>query len=232
MLMLMAIFMLYFRANRKRSRGLSRSAFVLLLSTGFLVSPAIAAPQQGVYLGAGIGVSELEPPIKGGRYSLHDKTDQAGHVLLGYELDERWALELEYTDLGKATLKPNGTIAYRATSVSGLSRLWRGESRPISVFSRLGAGKFSNTSSLEIKKKRSFYWLFGVGIEAEISHNLDLRVDAVNYDKDTRRLSVSLLYNFSRGTIGKTDAEADIASSNNTNSHDTTEKIQSVANPV
>lgn len=185
-----------------------KSAFLILLSTCLATGPTLADVNAGLYLGLGAGTSVLEPQVSGGVITSRDNSDSARHALLGYQINRTLAVEFEHADLGGATLAPLGTISYADWNVAGLYH-FGGAPRPMtgqrfSLFGKLGVGKISSTSNITIQRGHDMHWLAGAGVQMALTRDLSLRAEAVNYDKDARRIGLGVTYSFGRKPDRKT----------------------------
>lgn len=115
-----------------------------------LASPLAAArqPSATVYIGAGVGQSELNDICSG--LDRCDNKDTSKKFILGYQFNPSFAFEFAYADLGEATAdfenSFSGTIIswhlalpVESTSVNAIAQFPLNET--FSLFGRLGYGK-------------------------------------------------------------------------------------------
>ena len=171
--------------------------------------------QKRFYLGVGAGGSTLEPWTTGTTFTVEDDSDTGGIVFLGVDLTRRITLELQYADLGNATLidqaEAISEISYAEGSLSGLYYLWNGladdeyldadglDSRAgLSVYGRLGAGAMDNDSrgNVTFTRENDFQLLAGLGVEYGLSIGLAARAEYIRYDTDAEYAGLSVLYRF------------------------------------
>jgi len=90
--------------------------------------------QRHVYLGAGLGLSHLDPDdsVSTG-FDVNDRVQNAGQLLLGVDLSKHIAAELHGTLLGSAGFSPEGSIAYNVIAGSALT--WCLTNKPITHIS-------------------------------------------------------------------------------------------------
>lgn len=178
--------------------------FRLLLAAGscagcLLSVPAIGFADDGFYLGAGVGVSNLEPETTGTGYSVGDSSSRGIKLYAGYELSERWALEAYYSDLGEAGILPGGSIGYRDMGVSAMYYLFQpeaGRQDGLSVFVRAGLGKMQNSTDLPYERINDTHLMLGAGAEYGLGGGWALRGDLDLYDKDSQFLALGLVKRF------------------------------------
>ncbi len=153
------------------------------------------------YLGAGAGVSRLNPDTKNSEFSVSDKYDFAFKAYAGYDWSERISAEAYYTDLGKAGISPYGEVDYRDFGISGLYYF---RERPDyrygwALFGKLGVGRMKNDSDLRYKRNHDYHVLFGIGTEHKITTHLTLRFELELFEEDAQLLSFNLMRRFDSG---------------------------------
>lgn len=171
----------------------------LLLPLGATTS--YAAGDDGLsrlYLGAGAGISHLEPDLGGTPYSFSDKQRFAWKLFAGYDINERISVEGYYADLNEARLSPSGSIGYKSYGASALYYLSRegGYLMNWSLFANLGIGKMGGTSTVPTGLDHEYHVMYGAGLEHELWDGMSLRLQAELYDKDAHLYSVSLVKRF------------------------------------
>lgn len=179
-----------------------KSALLLFLSTSLAAGPTMADVQTGLYLGIGGGASRLMPGVVNARLDDRDSIGAAWNATAGYQLGRSLGLEFEYSNLGSTTLDPLGSIDYQDVNVSGLYHLGgvaNGyDGRDFSMFGRLGVGKISNESDIQLQKGTGTHWLAGAGVQIPISPQLSLRGEGVYYAEDVSRAGLTLTYNLGK----------------------------------
>ncbi len=182
-------------------RALKR-ALLLFLSTALAAGPTVADVNTGLYLGIGGGASRLMPGVENVQLTDRDSVGTAWHATAGYQVTRNLGVELEYSNLGSTTLAPIGTIDYQDLNVSGLYHLGGAASaqsgKKFSLYGRLGVGKISNQSNIQLQQGSSAHWLAGAGIQVPVNRNLSVRAEAVNFDADVSRAGMSLVYEMGR----------------------------------
>jgi OmpA-OmpF porin, OOP family len=172
---------------------------------------ALAATAHAQYYG-GISIGQSKAGINGGdissqfldlgfstpAISLTDKKTSYG-VKLGYQFTPNFAVEGNYTDLGKfsynATVVPTGTFA-STLKVDGFGLDVVGTlpiSGGFSLIGRAGVqrmktdGAFSGSGSVDLfntgATQTSTAGKFGIGVQYDVSKNLGLRLEAERFRK-------------------------------------------------
>lgn len=199
-------------AGLLRTRNKGARAVLALAS----LLPGLALAGQA-YLGAGAGMSWLQPDADEAGYHVDDKNDLSLLVLGGYQWHPHWAAEALYVDLGDAGLEARQAVtpatldvAYRFAGVSAmyfLKGLEPGE-KGWDVFARLGGGELEgNAGSTEEDAEHSSQVYFGAGAEHRWSNGWTLRAEAQSFDTDASLVSLAVLKRF--GSNGSAEPERD-----------------------
>lgn len=177
------------------------------------------------YLGFTGGNARLEPDTSGTVFSITDSTDKGAQVYLGVDLSRKLSMELQYADLGTATLQNTETqeavgIEYSEISLSGLYYWWNDYADDeyleydgldlragFSFYGRLGAGQMENESIGEVSYSRDndIQVLVGLGLEYGLENGLATRLEHIRYDTDAEFTGLSVMYR-----VGGTKAAADV----------------------
>ena len=150
---------------------------------------------QGLYIGVGLGYTEMEPDIDGTGFSESDKNDIGWKLFAGLDLTERFSLEGYYADLGEANFSPTGSIAYKDYGVSGLYYFYKeSEYREgLSAFAHIGTGQMSNESTIPYQRIHDRHLMLGAGFEYVLDQSLALRLETELYDTDVHMVSLNLV---------------------------------------
>ncbi|MDX2506488.1 MAG: OmpA family protein [Gammaproteobacteria bacterium] len=167
------------------------------------------AADRSWYLGAGLGITELDPDTGTTGYSVTDEKDSGFKLFGGYDFSERLTVEGFYADLGSAQLsnpapsQPDGEIDY---STLGASVLWyfirNGENKGkdlrkgLQVYAHGGLSFLSNSSSVAFSQDNSFQVQYGAGLEYGLNNGIALRAGIDLYDKDAGMVFVGVLKRF------------------------------------
>ena len=161
------------------------------------------------YLGAGLGITELDPDTGSSGYSVADESDTGFKIFGGYDYSERLTVEGFYADLGSAKLsssfpsQPDGEVDY---STLGASVLWyfirNGESKGkdvrkgLQVYAHGGLSFLNNSSSIDFSQDNSVQVQYGAGLEYGLNNGIALRAGVDLYDKDAGMVFVSVMKRF------------------------------------
>ena len=172
------------------------------------------AADRSWYLGAGLGITELDPDTGTTGYSVTDEKDSGFKLFGGYDFSERLTVEGFYADLGSAQVsnpapsQPDGEIDY---STLGASVLWyfirNGENKGkdlrkgLQVYAHGGLSFLSNSSSVAFSQDSSVQVQYGAGLEYGLNNGIALRAGIDLYDKDAGMVFVGVLKRF--GTKSK-----------------------------
>ena len=162
-----------------------------------------------VYLGAGLGVSNLQPNTSKSDYSIEESNDSGMKVLLGWDFNQYLTLESYYSKLGQATLTDEqgkqGTLDYTAFGVHGLiHHYFKGERyQPGSygVYAKLGMSKIMNSAdNVNYQQNSIMQVTTGVGAEYMVSHDWSIRAEFDAYDQDAHLWNLSIVKRFGFST--------------------------------
>lgn len=184
--------------------GLLRGRRKVLLALAALLPGVTLAGQA--WVGAGAGLSWLQPDGEDAGYHLEDKNDLSLLLLGGYQWAPHWAAEAIYVDLGDAGLEARQAVtpekldvAYRFAGASVmyyLNGLEAGEAG-WDFFGRLGGGALEgNAGSTKDDAEHSSQVYFGAGAERRWQNGWALRAEAQSFDSDASLLSVAVLKRF------------------------------------
>lgn len=168
-----------------------------------LLSPNAYADGPGLrpYLGAGIGLTRLEPDVSEIPETVTDENSTAFSVLLGLDINDRITAQLSYTDLGEAELSNGDDFSYTEFSadvlVYGFANKQRREHRfGLLPYGRLGLAVMDNESDIPFKRENDVSLAFGAGLEYGSRSSLAARVEVTSFEEDVLHAGVSLLYRF------------------------------------
>lgn len=186
------------------------SAFICTLQ--LLATSVIAEGQnkdRSWYLGAGLGLTELDPDTNNTGYSVTDDKDSGFKLFGGYDFTERLTLEGFYADLGSAQIGssfptlPDGSIDY---SIFGASALWyfvrNGENKGtnlrkgLQVYAHAGLSSLNNSANVDYSQSNSVQIQYGAGVEYGFNNGLAVRAGLDLYDKDASLVFVSVMKRF------------------------------------
>ena len=193
-----------------------KNAGVILcaLLSQFSITAAIAEQvdedkQRSWYLGAGFGITELDPDTNDTGYSVSDERDTGFKLFGGYDYSETLTLEGFYTDMGSAQLtspfpsQPDGTVDYSTLGASVLWYFWRNAEnkdihgrKGLQAYLHGGLSFLNNSSSVEYSQDNSVQIQYGAGLEYGFDNDIALRAGLDLYDKDAGMVFVGVLKRF------------------------------------
>jgi len=183
---------------------------IMVLCSVGISSAATAGENSGVYIYGAVGQSQSDSAslktsldaalttagVTGLSSSTNDNQD-AYLLLLGYQLNSKWAIEGGYADLGTTNYSAQGTIVgvpasfsasikTRAASISAV-RIWNVPdnfgNNAFSFLAKFGIAQVKSSitglASDSYKKKGV---TFGVGAKYDFDQNWSLRMDADSFD--------------------------------------------------
>ena len=160
------------------------------------------------YLGAGLGITELDPDVGNTGYALTNERDSGFKLYAGFDYSERLTVEGFYADMGTAKLgnhviKPDGAIDYSTMGASALWYFWRdGNSESSAVRKGLqlyihgGLSFLDNSSSVSYAQDNSVQVQYGAGLEYGLNNGLAVRAGLDLYDKDAGMAFIGIIKRF------------------------------------
>ena len=162
------------------------------------------------YIGAGMGLSQLEPDDNGTNFRVTDANDVGWKIFVGLDLSKHWTAELLYSDLGKVELtnqsipSQKGEVFYSLLTLTsqyyfnqktdpGFRQGWQPYLR--AGVSMLNAEKNTFTN-LDVRQDHDVLLYFGGGIEYSWWNNWAVRAEIDVYDTDAAYAGISLLKRF------------------------------------
>jgi OOP family OmpA-OmpF porin len=188
--------------------------FLCALLSQFSVTAAIAEQvdedkQRSWYLGAGFGITELDPDTNDTGYSVSDERDSGFKLFGGYDYSDSLTLEGFYADMGSAQLtspfpsQPDGSVDYSTLGASVLWYFWRNgednggdERKGLQAYLHGGLSFLNNSSSVDYSQDNGVQVQYGAGLEYGLKNGIALRAGLDLYDKDAGMVFVGVLKRF------------------------------------
>ena len=151
----------------------------------------------------------MTPETGGTIYSIKEDKDTAKKLYLGFDINAYFSAELNLADLGAATLRPNGYINYKTTSLYGLFYFLNSGKKTNqgwTSYIKSGLGSISNTASVPFEKVNAIQLLMGLGVEHIWKNGIAARLDLESFDKDATALTLGVLYRFGKTQKNKNPA--------------------------
>jgi len=206
----------------RRESGQTLAAFVCSVLLGTAVLMAAQAQEREsqftprVYVGAGVGVTQLEPKTPNDALTVSEDTDTGFHVAVGYDFTSRLSAELYYADLGAAEIdflgSNVGDIGYQVFGLSGLVYLYNSRSglranntrsgmgtrEGFSLFGRVGVGGITADSELDHVVNNNAHLALGLGVEYGFRNGFAVRGEYQAFDSDAQYATLSLVKRFGK----------------------------------
>ncbi len=203
---------------KKSVRALS-VAVVAMLATAAALMVARADDhelqfKQRVYVGAGVGVTELNPETNSAALDVSESTDTGFHVTVGYDFTSRLSAEVYYADLGQADISflgaNVGSVDYQVFGLSGIAYLFNSRSgfsarspsngiaarQGLSLYGRVGLGGVSADSELDYTVNHRTHLALGLGAEYGFDNGFAVRGELMALDTDQQYATISLIKRF------------------------------------
>lgn len=155
-----------------------------------------------LYFNLGAGVSKLEPEI--GANSDAKVTENQGQgfrVGAGYKFTPKWAMELQYADLGESEVTASsGTKVNVPYQFAGLGAVYSPFAKEtLGGFNWLleaGVGKLMNDEedNVHIEEIKGAQVFLGTGLEYAFNHSVAVRLMVESYDKDAALATLGVSY--------------------------------------
>jgi opacity protein-like surface antigen len=162
------------------------------------------AAEKGWYIGAGAGLSSLDPDTDGTPFSVTDDEDTGVKVFAGVDLTSSLSAFGFWADLGSAELEPQGSIDY---SVYGAGLLYGFGFRRftrLSGFVKAGISQLEIDADVPTTDGDDTQLFVGGGASWAIGRRIFVRAEYEYYSEDAQLLSLSLVKRF---TFSRTPAK-------------------------
>ena len=186
----------------------------MLAALALVSSPALAQDQKGFYIGAGVGMSTIKDACTDVPAGVScDDEDTATKFFGGYQFNRNFALELGYTDLGKASASFPG-LGSASVEASGFELLALGIVPLSPSWSIYGKGGLflwdvdlkDSTGMVGTGSETGTSLTYGFGVGWDITKNFGLRFEYQVYssvgdedvtgESDVNVLGPNVLYRF------------------------------------
>jgi len=155
------------------------------------------------YIGAGGGISLLNPVAEDVMLDVEEKNGTAATLFLGVDLDETSSAQLQLHSLGDAEFTDGELASYLAGDVSVLYRFVdsrdfapRGRVFGASLYGRFGLGFIDRDSEIDLDRGAPIFFGAGAGLEIYLTHNLALRAEGIYMESDASSFGISLVGRF------------------------------------
>jgi len=165
----------------------------------------LSLPLDKLYLGVGIGQSSLDPDISN-IYSVKEDGDLGYKVWLDYQFRDRWMLEVEYADLGAASIEASDAaiatnvfpaqfseeVSYQHFSTTTLYD-YPLPYESLSVFGKVGLAYANIQSDLNLKIEDRLSPTFGTGLHYIFQKKFITRFEYETFSKDSHLISLGVV---------------------------------------
>ena len=162
--------------------------------------------EMDIYLGAGFGLSQLNPQTKQSGFTIADDQDSGWRVSAGWDWNSNITLEGYYSKLGQVALTNNSntnsaTLDYNAVGLHGVYHHFVKGDRYLknswAVFAKAGASKIINSASgVQYQQTSTLQISTGLGVEYILANDWSVRADFEAFDQDANMFSVSIVKRF------------------------------------
>lgn len=153
------------------------------------------------YVGAGLGLSFVQPSLNDTSLVISKDSDIAYKLSGGYQIDDRWAAEIFWSDMGQARVSSSltgsitGLVGYQYFGAGGLYQY------PISetwdVFTTAGVGILKNRFQLVTANHSKDVSIYsGIGLIWKLAETWSLRAEYNYYASDAQMLSFNIVKRF------------------------------------
>ena len=175
----------------------------VLLMAVLMSSQAVANEstdtERRFYVGAGAGISYLEPDTSGTFFTRADDQDSGQRLFFGYDLKNYLSIDLEFADLGTSRMLPTGYIDYSVTSASALYYFYdqsKGDRQGLSAYVKGGLASIQNSGNVPFERVNAIQLAFGGGLEYGWKNGFAARLELETYDEDASLLTIGVMYRF------------------------------------
>lgn len=155
------------------------------------------------YFGAGLSYSFLDPERDGvTAFKVSDNNDIGFRLHGGYRLDNLWAGEFFYQDLGSAQIanvipgtNKKGDVGYKVFGAHADYFFFQDLLKDVDTFLKLGISTIDvseNVHLLSVDEEKSFTIMTGLGATRAWKNNWDFRFDMDFYSRDAAAISIGL----------------------------------------
>lgn len=177
-------------------------------------SPSDREMDTRLYIGAGLGITNVDPEAVCPCYGVDDDMSAGGEIFVGMDITRRFSIEGYYADLGKAKIHglngaDAGEIGYQHYGISALGYLYNSRDsydyekgyddeglfrrEGLSLYGRVGAGVMSNDSDVDYERVNDAHMHLGAGAEYGWENGVAARAEFTSYDTDAKMLSLAVL---------------------------------------
>lgn len=149
------------------------------------------------YVGAGLGISQLSPDTEGTDWLIEEDASEGFLLGVGYQFHEKWAVELNYFDLGSANIKTSGlnpltaAVEYKAIMASAHYNVYQSDTIQLGVLVGM-TDLMTEADNLNIEDQNSISVSLGALVSYHINDAWFARLSAYSLDADSKHLNLSI----------------------------------------
>jgi outer membrane protein OmpA-like peptidoglycan-associated protein len=158
--------------------------------------------EMDLYVGAGIGQSDLSPyHVENQGFSIDDDWQQAWKITGGLDVNDYLSVEGYYSDLGNIGLTPSASVGYRMAGADVILHYWaKGEERmqgSIALYAKVGVNETDAYSTGNVAENDNLRMIFGgLGAELYLPQKFSVRFEFESYNADASLFSLNLVKRF------------------------------------
>jgi outer membrane protein OmpA-like peptidoglycan-associated protein len=177
----------------------------LITATLLLVSLSANAEvwdEMDLYVGAGIGQSDLSPEhAEDQGFSIDENVQRAWKITAGLDVNDYISVEGFYSDLGSTELSPGAEIGYSMAGADVILHYWAiGEERrqgSLALYAKAGLNDMNTYSNGNVEENGDVRNIFGgLGAELYLPQKFSVRVEFESYNDDASLFSLNLVKRF------------------------------------
>ena len=197
---LFLLMFLLLRFIRSTKKAVFMTSLVFLISMTTAANAGENKNALSWHIGAGAGLSTIDPDTSNTIFNVDDDTDVGYKIFAGYQFTEDWFAELDYNNLGKATMQTFGEIKYKVISLGARYNFFDIEvgGKDLVFFAKAGVASLDTSSNIPVNTINSTQVFYGAGIEYTIIESVALRAELELYDEDASLASLSVVKYFGR----------------------------------
>jgi outer membrane protein OmpA-like peptidoglycan-associated protein len=185
--------------------GIRNALIATTLLSGSLNANADVWDEMDLYVGAGIGQSDLSPQhAEDQGFSIDDNSQNAWKITGGVDVNDYVSVEGYFSDLGSTGLSSNagdGDIGYRMAGADVILHYWaKGEARTqgsIALYAKAGLNDTNTYSNGNVEEDGDVRNIFGgLGAELYLPQKFSVRFEFESYNDDASLFSLNLVKRF------------------------------------
>jgi hypothetical protein len=182
--------------------GIRNALIAATLLSVSLSANAEVWDEMDLYVGAGIGQSDLSPQhAKDQGFSIDDNWQKSWKLTGGLDINDYVSVEGYYSDLGSTGLSPGANIGYRMAGADVILHYWaKGEARTqgsIALYAKAGLNDTDTYSNGSVGENDDVRTIFGgLGAEIYLPQKFSVRFEFESYNADASFFSMNLVKRF------------------------------------